>query len=540
MKIFHLHLGYGQCNAGDRWLAIGAKNLMVKYLGVKLADIYERDIYESCGKNLSWDELIEAINRDKYDLVFIGGGGWLGDSSPLWWGEHWAWYDKLKLPYVVYGVGYNAPRSHDEIPKKYFVEQINNLKGTQKNSLFFAVRADGTKEKLENLELGFETMECPDPAFFIEKDKKDRILNEKYVIFNIAGDATHHRYNANKVPSEVFCRSIHTLAKFFIGKGYKIYFMKHVPSDGLCFNFLDWNPKVTEILDWGKVLENGLNYYQHAKMVIGMRGHAQVVPIAFKVPLISIATTHKNTGLMEKLGIPEYNIDVADKDLVEKIEKLVNKIEDNPTKLIKQYSDILEKIEKETQENFKVILERLKKTKIMDELQKIAGDYNLTTGPYNENFDEEYWLTDFKGKTILDIGADYGSTAMFFLRKGAKKVIAIEPNPKYFEVLDEIGKKVKEIVPLKFKITCGYNVSNLIKEYSPDIVKMDCDGCEVLLLQMIDADIKMVKDWIMELHSINVFNSIKDLFTRNGFELKYKKFDSVSQWAWVVWFSRRS
>lgn len=537
MKIFHFHLGYGDCNCGDKWLAIGAKNLIIHSFGVDLKDIYERNIYEKNGKQLSWDELIEAVNHDNYDLVFIGGGGWLGDSSPLWYGKPWTWYKKLRVPYVVYGVGYNASRCV-KLPKEYFINQINNLNEIKKDSIFFAVRADGTKEQLEGIGLGFETMECPDPAFFVERDTRSKILNENYVIFNIAGDVMYHRYDGNKIPAEIFCRKINTLGKFFINKGYKIYFAKHVPSDGLCFNFLDWDPKMVQILNWEDMLKNGLNYYQYAKMVIGMRGHAQVIPIALKVPVISISTTDKNVGLMKNLGLLKYNVEVNDENLEKKIQTLAIEIEKNPTDLIEQYNKKLEEMTNATKEIFTVISERLEKTKIMGELQKLAGDYNLMRGPFDEDYDEQYGSLDYKDKVILDIGADYGSSPMFFLRKGAKKVIAVESNADYVNVLHKIEKKVKEVISVDFKISCGYNISNLIKKYSPDIVKVDCDGCEVFLLQMTDIDIKLVKDWILELHSVNVYNAIKDLFIRNEFEIKFSRFDSVSQWAWVVLFSR--
>lgn len=538
MRIFHLHLGYGQCNCGDKWLAAGAKNLMVENLGVQLKDIYERDIYMKDGVEPSWDELIELINNNDYDLVFIGGGGWLGDSSPLWWGKPWKWYNKLKVPYIVYGIGYNTSRCI-KLPKESLIQQIENLKGIQRKAIFFAVRMDGSKETLENIGLEFKTAECPHSAFYIKKDNRDRIIKGDYVILNIAGDGIFHRYDCNKITSEAFCEKIKIIINFILEKGYKVYFAKHVPSDGLCFNFIDWNPEIVRILDWKEMLSNGLNYYQYAKMVIGMRGHTQVVPISLGTPTISISTADKNTELMAKLGLSKYNIEVNDPLLIEKIKVLISEVENNPTELIKYYDDKLGEMRKITKENFDVISQKLKKIEVIKELQKMAGEYNLSRGPYDEDYNEQYGMLDYNDKVVLDIGADYGSTALFFLRNGAKKVIGIETNKDYFYILNKIGKRVKEIVPIEFKIECGYNISNLIKDYSPDIVKMDCDGCEVFILQMVDGDIRLVKDWVIELHTINVYNFIKELFIKNGFEVKYSKMDSVSQWAWIVWFSRR-
>lgn len=172
-------------------------------------------------------------------------------------------------------------------------------------------------------------------------------------------------------------------------------------------------------------------------------------------------------------------------------------------------------------------------------LNKKMSD-KLLRGPYNENYEELYGFLDYKDKVVLDVGADYGSTPLFFLSKGAKKVIAVEMNEEYAKTLIQISKTEKRIIPVIFKINSGYNISNLIKKYSPDIVKMDCDGCEVFIIQMIDEDIRMVKEWIMEIHAINPCLAIKDLFLRNGFEIKYYKIDPISQWAWIVWFVRKN
>lgn len=45
---------------------------------------------------------------------------------------------------------------------------------------------------------------------------------------------------------------------------------------------------------------------------------------------------------------------------------------------------------------------------------------------YRENYDVQWGQTNYKDTIVLDFGADVGSTASFFLQKGAKKVVAIE------------------------------------------------------------------------------------------------------------------
>jgi predicted RNA methylase len=67
------------------------------------------------------------------------------------------------------------------------------------------------------------------------------------------------------------------------------------------------------------------------------------------------------------------------------------------------------------------------------------------------------------GKTVLDLGAGNGETALFYLNHGAEKVVCIEGDPKAIPALQHnFGKDIRVIiVPLLL-----------------DHVKMDIDGGE--------------------------------------------------------------
>ncbi|MGC9072514.1 MAG: FkbM family methyltransferase, partial [Acidilobus sp.] len=51
--------------------------------------------------------------------------------------------------------------------------------------------------------------------------------------------------------------------------------------------------------------------------------------------------------------------------------------------------------------------------------------------------DEEYSFLDVSGKPVIDVGAYVGDTALYFVRKGASKVIALEPSPGAFKELTD-------------------------------------------------------------------------------------------------------
>ena len=85
---------------------------------------------------------------------------------------------------------------------------------------------------------------------------------------------------------------------------------------------------------------------------------------------------------------------------------------------------------------------------------------------YWKEYAYTYSFFDVKGLVILDIGADIGSSAIWFLQHGAKKVICFSLEPQVFfdERIEWHGEWKGEYVPA-------------------DLLKVDCEGCECLLTE---------------------------------------------------------
>ncbi|MCL4381686.1 FkbM family methyltransferase [Candidatus Marsarchaeota archaeon] len=82
----------------------------------------------------------------------------------------------------------------------------------------------------------------------------------------------------------------------------------------------------------------------------------------------------------------------------------------------------------------------------------LAGGVVLCTPLILENFfNEEYRAFNVKGRVVLDIGANIGDTAIYFVLNGAKKVYAVEPYPYQFQLaqenvsLNKLGNKINLI-----------------------------------------------------------------------------------------------
>ncbi|MHA1610310.1 MAG: FkbM family methyltransferase, partial [Candidatus Njordarchaeales archaeon] len=148
-----------------------------------------------------------------------------------------------------------------------------------------------------------------------------------------------------------------------------------------------------------------------------------------------------------------------------------------------------------------------------------------------KEFEKQYNIAVEK-RIVLDIGAFIGDTPLYWICKGARKVYAVEPVPEHYKVLclnakrlpivpiwGSVGCKVPNISELiglgiygeyglllrkKDKSVSGwidvpkYSLIELVRKYDPDIIKIDCEGCEHYILDEIVAC--KGKDVVVEFH----------------------------------------
>jgi FkbM family methyltransferase len=132
---------------------------------------------------------------------------------------------------------------------------------------------------------------------------------------------------------------------------------------------------------------------------------------------------------------------------------------------------------------------------------------------FNIFYKKEYEFLPVKDKVVIDIGANIADSSIYFAMSGAKKVIALEPFPKNFEIAQKniamngftdkvellnagcCGGHSKDVIldPSAKGASCqtiqsstGSNIhfftlQELVDKYNIDshaILKLDCEGCE--------------------------------------------------------------
>lgn len=139
----------------------------------------------------------------------------------------------------------------------------------------------------------------------------------------------------------------------------------------------------------------------------------------------------------------------------------------------------------------------------------------MTMYKYSE-LDSMYGAFNYENKIVLDVGADYGSTAYYFLSRGARFVLCSEMDNDRQEALYSIAKCNLRIVPMPC-ICRSKTLNDIIAVYKPDIVKMDCEGCEKHIL---DAKFYDVKKWVLETHGKEIHEKIRSAFIEKKYNIK--------------------
>jgi len=123
-----------------------------------------------------------------------------------------------------------------------------------------------------------------------------------------------------------------------------------------------------------------------------------------------------------------------------------------------------------------------------------------------------YGPLNVEGKTVVDIGCDYGNSIIFWWLRGAKEIIAFEKDGKFQERLQEMTN-----VPMKF-------MGEWKGEYPKgDVLKVDIDGPE----EMFDLDkLDQYEQWAFAVHElgggINTYHLTEGLAKHGGRRYHYQ------------------
>lgn len=257
-------------------------------------------------------DMIRNINSTK-GLIIGGGGLFLPDTNKNSI-SGWQWtcpknlLKEISVSIIIYTVGYNYFRG--QRPSDLFIDNLNAL--IEKAS-FVGLRNMGSVESVKS---------------FMRDDLKDKIvfqpctttiirkiipnlppkLPSKKIAVNVAFDRFNLRFgeNMDKILLQT-AEAIHEIQK----SGYEIYCVSHCAAD---LNFCRWlnakkvSYKIVDGTFW--LPDMCMAFYNEMDLVLGMRGHAQMIPFGLNTKIISLGTHDKLRWFLEDIDSLDWYVEL--------------------------------------------------------------------------------------------------------------------------------------------------------------------------------------------------------------------------------------
>lgn len=330
-----LHIASHEINVGD-----GALN-----------DAIRRTVERLHGGPVQWTlqdvgvfrHELTAQEADTHDLVIVGGGGGIsngphaartGTPMPMALEE----YRAATTPFAFVGLGHNLFAGD---PFRHAAALAALLEAAEQKGDGFAVRNDGSLQRLigDIGPLAERTItEIPDPGFFVAAapDMPIEASERPYVLIQVAGDSLGRRVRQSLI-ARVKRRIRATEASAPISDGIAVVALDLWRRHGLDI-FLAPHihhdvPICSAILKqlYARAGKDALHRpfrmggtphprhatayfaaYAHARMVIGMRGHAVICGVGLRRPVIALSSHPKVAGFMIDCGLADWSVDLAD------------------------------------------------------------------------------------------------------------------------------------------------------------------------------------------------------------------------------------
>ena len=328
-KIKIIHLASFNGNIGDNINHIGFRNWFEKIIDYELSWT-EIEIREFFWKKRYWNrELVNLFNS--HDLIIIGGGNffelWV-DSSPT--GTSIAFplniFKMINKPIYFNALGVDIGQGYTSNNKKKFKNFLDII--LNNDQFLLSVRNDGAKKNLKILygdEFLKKIYDCPDHGFFIQKPSKLKESNktEFRLAINLACDMPNIRFkNFGQKKIEKFSINF---CKFLIKlynevNNLKIIFIPHIYLDLHIYNLILKNlpdyirRNSIKISSYGAGNEHAielLDHYYQSDFIIGMRFHANVIPIALNKKFIALNNYPQIFNLFEELNQIDKIINIS-------------------------------------------------------------------------------------------------------------------------------------------------------------------------------------------------------------------------------------
>ncbi|WP_353944359.1 CDC27 family protein [Streptomyces sp. HUAS MG91] len=301
----------GNENAGDKVLPEAVRQCFG-------TDTGPRHWYQRHAHLLVDEEALERLNARRG--VVVGGGGlFLPDTSPNS-NSHWQWnvpdalLGRLTAPLAVFAVGYNV-FDGQQYRRTRFAESLRVL---VERSAFFGLRNHGSIDRVrellpEELRDRVRHQPCPTTVADLLVPPAGRVPRSDTVLVNCAYDRAGLRFGHDYGH---FLAEMAGALRELRGRA-EVRYAAHMPADEKFVHDLRREHGLSLPVDRLYALSNDAirDLYRRARLVIGMRGHAGMIPFGCGTPILSLVSHPKLAYFLSDIDRPDWGLSVHDREL---------------------------------------------------------------------------------------------------------------------------------------------------------------------------------------------------------------------------------
>ncbi|MFD6277617.1 polysaccharide pyruvyl transferase family protein [Streptomyces sp. NPDC060209] len=318
----------GQENAGDKVLPEAVRMCFGPDTGP--ARWHERSVHR-----LVDEPVLEELNARR-GIVVGGGGLFLPDTAPNG-NSGWQWnipddvLARITAPLAVFAVGYNV-FDGQRYRRERFAASLRALVG---KSSFFGLRNQGSVERVrellpEELRDRVRYQPCPTTvARHLDPGLDDGAGRDDTVLINCAYDRAGlrfgHDYGHFLAETAAAVRAI--------GERAEVRYAAHMPADEKFVHDLRREHGTALPVEPLYLFSNDRirELYRRTRLVIGMRGHAGMIPFGCGTPVISLVSHPKLAYFLSDIDRPDWGVSVHDRSLGARLaERAAAVLDDHP------------------------------------------------------------------------------------------------------------------------------------------------------------------------------------------------------------------
>ena len=266
--------------------------------------------------------------------VLVGGGGLLSSDSNPNSTSGWQWrigrqeLEELQVPLIVFAIGFNQFRGSEAF-NPIFQE---HLEATVRKSSFFGMRNHGSVDRTRALlspefhdKISFQPCMTTVLSEYHPRLRRDlpaiqagrSVSPRRRLAVNLAFDRAENRFGPN---ADLYIDRICAGLKAASEAGWVLELAVHAWDDEPAIAHLRRRniPVIVKRLNLSAPYEV-VRYYAGVDAVVGMRGHAQMIPFGCSTPILSLISHDKMRFFLEDIGHPEWGVEVSDSEVGERV-----------------------------------------------------------------------------------------------------------------------------------------------------------------------------------------------------------------------------